>query len=150
MEGLFISGPAYWSFTEGCDFRTGDQGADSFRVLSLNEDTGDGLFPLHDRCLNILRHAISWRVEFTRQPPSPSLTLTGVYKLFCAQRRRNMAEMYRIADRGGINGTTSYASYGLEFDHNYYGARRFWGYQGWEVYAANEVRCLVPSCVCRR
>ncbi|KAH7013885.1 hypothetical protein EDB80DRAFT_836100 [Ilyonectria destructans] len=144
VKGLFISGPAYWSFTEGRDFRTNDRGADSFRVLSLDKDTGDGLFPLHDRCLSILRHAITWRVEFGRQPPSPSLSLMGVYKFLCSQRKRNLAEMYRIADQGGINGTSSYASYGLEFDHDYYGARRFWTYQGWEVCAANEWFCNDP------
>lgn len=148
VKGLFISGPAFWSFTEGC-VRTADQGADSFRVLSLDRETGDGLFPLHKQCLRILRHAISWRAEFTRQPPLPSLSLTGVYRFFCAQRRRNLEQRYRIADKGGINGTSSYASYGLEFDHGYCGARRFWGYQGWEVCAANEVRlskCHLAFC----
>lgn len=149
VKGLFISGPAYWSFTEGRDFRTNDPGADSFRVLSLDKDTGDGLFPLHERCLSILRHAIAWRAEFGRQPPSPSPSLMAVYRFLCSQRKRNLAEMHRIADQGGINGTSSYGSYGLEFDHDYYGARRFWTYQGWEVCAANEV-CYVPSWVWRR
>ncbi|KAF7547423.1 hypothetical protein G7Z17_g7744 [Cylindrodendrum hubeiense] len=139
IEGLFISGPAYWS--EGHEFRTRDQGADLFRVLSLDKHTGDGLFPLHNRCLNILRYAIAWHIEYARQPPSPSLSLMGVYKFLCSQRKRNLVEMYRIANQEGINSTSDYASYGLEYKHNYYGARRFWTSEGWEVYdGITEVR----------
>lgn len=68
-----------------------------------------------------------------------SSSLMRIYKLFCVQRRRNLEESYKIADRQGINSTSNYASYGLEFPHAYYGARQYWTSEGWEVNSMNEV-----------
>ncbi|RMJ10590.1 hypothetical protein CDV36_009803 [Fusarium kuroshium] len=138
--GLFISDLADWSITEGLYFRLGGS---SYRVLSSAKDTEDILFPLHDGCLTILEHVLTWRARLSPEGGSPP-SLMDVYKALCAQFACNVQEKRRIAKESGFYGSTDYMEYGLEFDHGYYGAREFWASEGWEPTKTNEWYCNDP------
>jgi hypothetical protein len=113
-------------------------GGSSYRVLSPAEDTSDVLFPLHDYCLAIIQHVLTWRARLSPEGGSPP-DLMRVYRAFCAQFSCNVQEKRIIAKERGFYGSTDYMEYGLEFDHGYYGARKFWASEGWEPTKANEV-----------
>ncbi|KAH7271046.1 hypothetical protein B0J15DRAFT_388942 [Fusarium solani] len=139
-SGLFVSDFAGWAFTEGLYFRLGGS---SYRVLSSAKDTDDVLFPLHDGCLTILQHVLTWRARLSPEGGSPP-DLMRVYRAFCAQFSCNVQGKRRIAKERGFYGSTDYMEYGLEFDHGYYGARKFWASEGWEPTKANEWYCNDP------
>ncbi|RSL85289.1 hypothetical protein CEP51_003386 [Fusarium floridanum] len=138
--GLFISDLADWSITEGLYFRLGGS---SYRVLSSAKDTEDILFPLHDGCLTILQHVLTWRARLSPEGGSPP-GLTSAYKALCSQFACNVQEKRRMAKESGFYGSTDYMEYGLEFDHGYYGARKFWVSEGWEPTKTNEWYCNDP------
>ncbi|KAI8682584.1 F-box domain-containing protein [Fusarium sp. Ph1] len=141
--GLFVSDFADWAFTEGLYFRLGGS---TYRVLSSAKDTDDVLFPLHDACLTIVQHVLTWRARLSPGGGSPP-SLTGIYKALCAQFAFNLQEKKRIDKERGFYGSTDYMGYGLEFDHGYYGARVFWASEGWEPTKANEWYCNDPITV---
>ncbi|WAO86393.1 F-box domain-containing protein [Fusarium falciforme] len=138
--GLFVSDFADWAFTEGLYFRLGGS---SYRVLSSAKDTNDVLFPLHDACLTIVQHVLTWCARFSPEGGSPP-SLSDVYKALCAQFAFNVQEKKIIAKERGFYGSTDYMEYGLEFGHGYYGAREFWASEGWEPTKANEWYCDDP------
>lgn len=115
-------------------------GGGSYRVLSSAKDTSNVLFPLHDACLTIVQHVLTWRARLSPEGGSPP-SLGDVYKALCAQFAFNVQEKRIVAKERGFYGSTDYMEYGLEFDHGYYGAREFWASEGWEPTKANEV-CL--------
>lgn len=108
--------------------------------MSHGKDTDDILFSLHDACLTILQHVLTWRARLSPEDGSPP-SLSNVYKALCAQFVVNTQEKMIIAKESGFYGSTDYMEYGLEFGHDYYGAREFWASEGWGPTKANEV-CL--------
>ncbi|KAH7165228.1 hypothetical protein EDB81DRAFT_678918 [Dactylonectria macrodidyma] len=134
-DGLFVSEPADWAITDGFYFRLGQ---DPFRVLAAANDSGDVLFPLHENCLTILQRAISWHASFIPEPGPPLPSLVRVYKALCAQYARNVAEKARLSKKTGFYGSSDYMDYGLEFEHDYEGAREFWASEGWTPTVDNE------------
>ncbi|KAL5610703.1 hypothetical protein FOBRF1_006820 [Fusarium oxysporum] len=141
IEGFFVSKPADWAITDGFYFRLGQ---DPYRVLAYADDSSDVLLPLHESCLSILRHALASRDELTPKPHGSLPSLASVYKALCAQFARNVAESRMIAKATGFYGTGDYMNYGMEFDHDYYGAREFWAFEGWMQTRANEWYCNDP------
>ncbi|KAH7237868.1 hypothetical protein B0J15DRAFT_538423 [Fusarium solani] len=141
IEGFVVSEPAEWAITDGFYFRLGQ---DPYRVLAYADDSSDVLLPLHENCLSILRRALEWRDELAPEPHEPFPSLVGVYKALCAQFARNRAESRRIAEATGFYGTGDYMNYGMEFDHDYCGAREFWAFEGWMQTRANEWYCNDP------
>jgi len=111
--------------------------------MEVDKDSGDALFPIHDRCLGILQEVIAWRAEFGRQPPPSSPgSLAKVYRFFCDQMGRDLEGRRQIIAKEVkklYGNPIDYGRYGLEFDHGYYGARRAWAYLDWEVDNRNEV-----------
>ncbi|KAJ3520408.1 hypothetical protein NM208_g13719 [Fusarium decemcellulare] len=137
---LFVSEPADWAITDGFYFRLGGV---EYRVLTTAKEGDDVLFPLHENCLSILQHALAWRGELCPETESTP-SLVTVYKNLCAEFARNVAEKRRITKETIFSGSTDYMDYGLEFDHEYFGAREFWLSEGWEPTKANEWYCNDP------
>ncbi|KAH7145442.1 hypothetical protein B0J13DRAFT_622189 [Dactylonectria estremocensis] len=140
-KGFFLSEPADWAITDGLYFRLGQ---DPFRVLASAKDSGDVLFPLHENCLIILQRAIAWRIGLTPEPGPPVPSLVRAYKALCAQYARNVAEKARLSKKTGFYGSSDYMDYGLEFEHDYEGAREFWASEGWTATRGNEWYCNDP------
>ncbi|KAF4458779.1 f-box domain cyclin [Fusarium albosuccineum] len=140
VVNLFVSEPADWAITDGFYFRLGGV---EYRVLTTANQSDDVLFPLHESCLSILQHVLAWRAELSPETESTP-SLATVYKNLCAQFSRNVAEKRRITKDTGFSGSTDYMDYGLEFNHEYLGAREFWVSEGWEPTKANEWYCNDP------
>jgi len=98
-----------------------------YRVFHSDEN-GDILFPIHDACTDLVIHVLRNRYRST---PNliPSITLETFYDSLCKQYARNMS----------APGGNGYAMFGLEWEHNYYGARDMQGYNDWEGHHGDEV-----------
>ncbi|KAL2690071.1 hypothetical protein Neosp_004139 [[Neocosmospora] mangrovei] len=59
-----------------------------------------------------------------------------------------MQEKRRIAKESVFRGSTDYMEYGLEFNHGYYGARKFWASEGWETTKSNESSGFCLGSIC--
>ncbi|KAH6679599.1 hypothetical protein B0J14DRAFT_581162 [Halenospora varia] len=97
----------------------------------------DVLFPIHDACLDIAGRYIESQNE-NRPDSVPGLTLENFYDALCAQYSRNR-EVGRNHPAGG-----RWMEAGLEWDHNFYGARALQGYSNWEGEHGDEWICADP------
>lgn len=92
------------------------------------DEAGVVLYPIHDACLHIVAR-ISRRNS--RQVNKPSAAFTDIRSYYQA--------MLRLHLRNTIGGLSDFAECGLEWEHQYYGAREFadgfsWNpCPGWEV-----------------
>jgi len=102
-----------------------------YRVFHAKPN-GDVLFPIHEACISVVQNVLRDRNQGI--PTSkPCATLETFYHSLCKQYKRNVAAPWQ-------NG---YGLSGLEWDHNYYGARDLQGYNDWEGCHGDEVRGLI-------
>lgn len=78
------------------------------------DEAGVVLYPIHDACLHIMAQ-ISRRNS--RQAKKSSTAFTDVETYYQA--------MLRLHLRNTIGGDLDFAAFGLEWEHQYYGARKF-------------------------
>ena len=137
-DEVFISGPAIWDSVENFAFRI-DQG--DVKVISRSDD-GDVIFPIHDRCVDIVRRVLLRRAQLASPESSQSEgSMKKFYELLVQQNESNIAQSRDIGSAAGGHRVGDYADYGIEYDHDYYGARQYWEFDGWQTATDSEVRC---------
>lgn len=147
---FFKSPPAIWDYGMGAGEPAVPTVAGKTTKISVYEpaDNANGmLFPLHQTCLNILQRLCQIRQAQNRaSTPETPKTLDAFCDALQQRRRMNFAkpdkstrEDYYYASSGGI-----------EWPHDYYGARRFWADEwntdrGWELLCADPSPLKVPK-----
>jgi hypothetical protein len=124
IDGLFVTDHASHAWQEGYVFILDDH---DYYTFSPSGD-GEVMFPIHDACLEVIEHVVESRNEVLT-PRMPHATLETLYDSLCKQYARNAKAPPRT------NANLS----GLEWDHDYYGAREFQGYYDWEAGHGDEV-----------
>ena len=89
-------------------------------------------FPIHTACLSIIEHVVSLKPQ--TQPGKASTGLAAIQEFYQAlySLREDIQE-----DPEGITGK------GVEWEHGYYGARRFW-FDSWSMERGWEFLCADP------
>jgi hypothetical protein len=95
------------------------------------------MFPIHDACLEIIEHVLQSRNELL-PTHMPRATLETFYDALCKQ--------YASKACGPLLATRCLS--GLEWDHDYYGARKFQGYYDWEGGHGDEVGQVLHATFC--
>ena len=91
------------------------------------------LFPIHTCCLEIVNHLLQERRGRSL------LKITNILEFMDILRDTRIANGTNIAEKRALSPYYSYGnSGGLEWSHNYFGARRFWG-DGWDTEPGWEV-----------
>ena len=136
VPDFFISFPAKWRYGYTLDpaIPTTEGKEESIPVYE-STDVGNGmLFPIHQACLDIVGRMCETRkdqcqADSSRQPQ----TLEGFCDCLESQRSANLSDSRKMmADQYFAN------SGGIEWAHQYFGARQFWTDEwdtspGWEV-----------------
>lgn len=110
-----------------------------YRVFKqLDPNTPDFIIPLHDICLGLVDRYIQARNEDPYNNSSRA-TLETFYDSLCRQGAKHDTGKLLSSGlkRGGIGGT------GLEWEHDYYGARQIQGYYSWKGGHGQEARNLL-------
>ena len=131
--GIFISQPAEWDWRYNFGLPTIPTQAGKITEMSTYGyyDTSDGkpgmmLFPIHQSCLDMIDRMCRFRQEQAQPQSSEQPATLGD---FCdALQKQSSKKLETTSGHGG-----------LEWPHNYYGARQFW-YQEWEPELGWEVR----------
>lgn len=94
-------------------------------------DEASVLFPIHGACFSITQKVLQWNEIHGRTRPS---TMEHFYNALYRQYERNIEA--RATMRPDL--AVTFGSQGLEWEHEFYGARQFWGQdweceEGWEV-----------------
>ena len=136
-DGSFISGAAEWiAFSDHATVpcRMGPRMRYNVQPFECLKHQGVKMaFPIHDHCLSLTKRLLK-----SRSVPASHFTSAVVpHNLFsfCAALRRRRERNLK-SEKRKLN--QYYGGYGLEWDHDYYGAAQFWedGWQcrpGWEV-----------------
>ncbi len=143
MSNLFISGPIAWSYLGRRttmeptipDLRGGTLRLPAYFASTKYPDD-PVLLPIHDSCLTLLGRLCSIRQE--QRTISQSCNLPMDLESFChalARREQQNGADYKITLSNHYYGKSG----GLEWEHDYYGARRFWA-QNWDTEPGWEVR----------
>ena len=137
VSGMFVSGPASWYYRNNLfpKIPGADDGVSVYEILEVPDGNEAMLFPIHDRCLELLQRLCEHRTKqicpSSSQDKVPT-TLEAFCHALCRRRERNQAPDLIVANYYyGKSG-------GLEWEHDYYGARQFWADEwetepGWEV-----------------
>ncbi|KAM3087393.1 hypothetical protein ACMFMG_001488 [Clarireedia jacksonii] len=138
IEGFFVSGNATTTtegFFCGLDCRT-------YRVMHADSNgTGDVLFPIHDACLELVDRALRFKNAQTPMSANP-ITLETFWNALC--KRYSMMMEIRGQRSSNPRLRQDYGYYGLEWEHDFFGAREFQDYNGWVGAHGHEWLCADP------
>lgn len=108
----------------------------------------DGSLALHGSCLSIVQRVIEANTKYEEPSPTRLTSLADFVKLVLERRKLNEAAWDRMM--GKVASSEMMASAwnargGVEWDHEYFGGRRFWGMDGWEEELGYEWLVTDPS-----
>lgn len=138
IPNFFLSSPATWEYGYGI----GEPAILTFagktvkiEVYEPADDAGGMLFPIHKVCLDILQRLCQTRQAQNRTSGSGKPT---TLEAFCEGLRQQRSKNFTEPDKSrSMNGYYANSG-GIEWLHDYYGARQFWADEwnvepGWEV-----------------
>lgn len=145
VPNFFISQPAQWWYREGAGEPSVPTVAEKMAMIFVYEpsdNTSEGMFaPIHEACLDITQRIC--QIRPAQQQASDSEMPKSLEEFCDALKQRR----WRNASKPDVSvwEDSYYAnSGGIEWQHGYYGARRFWADEwnterGWEVGTASSI-----------